>query len=82
MSIIDPLSASQLRVLRAYVLDDVPSLSPAERHDWAEATQALVDLELLQRADRGILVTPEGLAACLDIVPAELMRTEARSAAT
>ena len=80
MLIVEPLSSSESAVLRAYTVGTIPELAgPQERVEWATATQALVGRGMLERADRGILVTPEGLAACLDTSPIELMRTASRS---
>ena len=80
MLIVEPLSSSESAVLRAYTVGTIPDVAPSDRVAWATATQGLVARGLLERADRGILVSPEGLAACLDTTPIEVMRTAARSA--
>lgn len=75
MSIVDPMSAVEARVLCTYVRQSVPEVPEHERAEWAAATDALVERGMLARASRGILATPEGLAAALDMVPADVMRT-------
>lgn len=79
MSIVDPMSAIQARVLCTYVRQLPPEVPEHERAEWAAATDALVERGMLARASRGILATPEGLAAALDMVPADVMRTASRS---
>ena len=63
-----PLSHVEARVLRAYVERDTNSLSAvrgAEAAAWAEATLMLQARGFLRAHKRGMLVTPEGLAASL-----------------
>jgi hypothetical protein len=67
----EPLTAPELRMLQAYAEGDattVASLDP-----WP--LQPLADRGYVRRTKRGVLVTPEGLAALLDVVPAAIMRT-------
>ena len=71
-----PLSGIEPRVLRAYVEHDketIAAVSGAEAVAWAEATVLLKARGFLLVVDRGVLVTPEGLAAALDMFPAELL---------
>ena len=71
-----PLSGVEPRVLRAYVEQDkatIAAVSGAEAVAWAEATAVLKARGFLLVVDRGVLVTPEGLAAALDVFPAELL---------
>ena len=82
-----PLSTVEERVLRAYVEQDketiasvAASVAGAEAVAWAEATQVLKWRGFLLLVDRGMLVTPEGLAAALDIFPAELLIRKASHA--
>ena len=78
-----PLSTVEARVLRAYVEQDKETLAAvagAEALAWAEATQVLKWRGFLLLVDRGMLVTPEGLAAALDIFPAELLIRKASQA--
>lgn len=79
MCIATPLTSHEATVLNAYTLGAVPELGPQDRAAWAMATQDLVGRGMLERLDRGILVTPEGLAACLDSTPIEVMRTASQS---
>ena len=47
----------------------MPDVSaPSARVEWATTTQALVKRGFLAKTDRGVIVTPEGLAALLDTV--------------
>jgi hypothetical protein len=65
--IADPLSLAEATVLRAYAEQTPPAaVDPHERAEVALATQALIERGMLVRVDRGILVTPEGLALALD----------------
>ncbi len=80
MCIATPLTSHESAVLTAYTLGAVPDLGSQDRAAWALATQDLVGRGMLERLDRGILVTPEGLAACLDSTPIEVMQTASRSA--
>lgn len=79
MLVAQPLTIAESQVLRAYAMGAVPEPhSAAERVEWAATTRGLIAVELLARVGkRGILVTPEGLAAVLSTVPVEIMRTEA-----
>ncbi len=77
-----PLSGMEPRVMRAYVEQDketIAAVSGAEAVAWAEATAVLRARGFLLVVDRGVLVTPEGLAAALDMFPAELLVRSARS---
>jgi hypothetical protein len=67
----DTLTAPELRMLQAYAEGDAASVAALD--PWALGP--LADRGYVQRTDRGVLVTPEGLAALLDVVPAEIMRT-------
>jgi hypothetical protein len=79
-----PVSIAETTVLRAYATQALPDVSaPSLRVEWATTTQALVMRGFLAKTDRGVLVTPEGLAALLDTVDIDtVMRTAARPAAT
>ena len=78
VSISDSLSLAEATVLRAYASQTAPDAAePHERVEVARTTQGLIARGLLERVDRGILVTPEGLATLLDLVP--IMRTASRS---
>ena len=79
MCIATPLTSHESAVLNAYTLGVVPELGPQDRAEWASTTQGLLGRGMLERADRGILVTPEGLAASLDTTPIEVMRTASQS---
>lgn len=84
----EPLSETEAEVLRAYAQSDdkligeVTAKASARKYAWAKAIQSLTRRGFLQQVDRGMLVTPEGLAALLDSVPIEVMRTASQSAAT
>ena len=81
-SIVEPLSIAETTVLRAYATQTVPEVTtPSARVEWATTTQTLVKRGLLARTKRGVFTSPEGLAAILDAVPIELMRTGSRPAA-
>lgn len=81
-SIVEPLYIEEATVLRAHALGlPVDEGTPAARVAWATTTQRLTKRGLLAKTSRGIVVTPEGLAALLDAVPVELMRTGSRPAA-
>jgi hypothetical protein len=70
MPITTPFSLAETMVLKAYSTQTVPADMPQERRlEWAKATQALVRRGALLKTARGIVVTPEGLAALLDTVP-------------
>jgi hypothetical protein len=73
-----PISPVKLAVLQAYAEGRAPAPEPNAGAVIA-ATHELVGEGRLQRTERGVLVTPEGLAALLDVVPAEVMRTASRS---
>ena len=78
VSISDSLSLAEATVLRAYASQTAPDAAePHERVEVARTTQGLIARGLLERVDRGILVTPEGLATLLDLVP--IMRPASRS---
>ena len=78
VSISDSLSLAEATVLRAYASQTAPDAAePHERAEVARTTQGLIARGLLERVDRGILVTPEGLATLLDLVP--IRRTASRS---
>lgn len=70
-SLAEPLTAPELRTLQAYAEGDAAAIAGLD--PWALG--ALADRGYVQRTDRGVLVTPEGLAALLDVVPADVMRT-------
>jgi hypothetical protein len=59
----DPLSDTKSAVLRAYVDGDGERLATIDCA--ADAADRLVVRGLLQRHERGVLVTPEGVAASL-----------------
>ena len=67
----EPLTAPELRMLQAYAEGDAAALATLD--PWAR--EPLVTRGYLQPHARGMLVTPEGLAALLDVVPADVMRT-------
>ena len=73
-SIIAPLSDTETSVLRAYARNDVVALralNTAAKDGvpqlwyWAGTVEALKTRGFLQSHERGMLVTPEGLAAAL-----------------
>jgi hypothetical protein len=70
-SVAEPLTAPELRMLQAYAEGDADAVAALD--PWAR--DPLVERGYLQRHERGMLVTPEGLAALLDIMPADVMRT-------
>ena len=61
--IADPLPEPEARLLRAYVERDPAEL--AALGGQGEEMRALVQRGLLRIEDRGVLVTPEGLACAL-----------------
>lgn len=67
----EPLTAPELRMLTAYAEGDAAAV--AELDPWALGP--LTERGYVQRTERGVLVTPEGLAALLDVVPVDVMRT-------
>jgi hypothetical protein len=77
--IVAPISLADTTVLSAYATHALPDVSaPNARVEWATTTQALVKRGFLAKTDRGIVVTPEGLAALLDTVDIDtIMRTAA-----
>lgn len=79
-----PLSIANATVLCAYATQALPDVStPSARVEWTMTTQALIARGFLAKTDRGIIVTPEGLAALLDTVDIDtIMRTAGRPAAT
>jgi ribosomal protein S19E (S16A) len=84
----EPLSESEAEVLRAYAQSDdkliaeVSAKASSRKYAWEKAIQSLTRRGFIQHVDRGVLVTPEGLAALLDGVPIEVMRTASQSVAT
>jgi hypothetical protein len=76
--LVEPISPTKLAVLQAYAEGRAPAPEPSAGAVIA-ATHELVGEGRLQRTERGVLVTPEGLAALLDDVPVEVMRTASRS---
>lgn len=84
----EPLSETEAEVLRAYAQSDekligeVTAKQSARKYAWAKAIQSLTRRGFIQQVDRGMLVTPEGLAALLDSVPIEVMQTASQSVAT
>jgi hypothetical protein len=76
--LVEPISTVKLAVLQAYAEGRAPAPEPSAGAVIA-ATRELVGEGRLQRTERGVLVTPEGLAALLDDVPVEFMRTASRS---
>jgi ribosomal protein S19E (S16A) len=85
--IVEPLTETETAVLKAYAERDSEKLSEVDASEgeprvaWAIASQALVRKGFLVKHERGMLVSPEGLAALLDTVPVEVMRTASQSAA-
>lgn len=71
-----PLTPPELRTLRAYVERDTDTLVTCD----PATLDGLVERGFAQRTKRGVLVTPDGLAAVLDVVPASVMRTASQSA--
>ena len=82
MLIASPLTIASATVLRAYAMGAPLSTprDPTRPQEWASTTDNLVGAGFLSRSPRGILVTPEGLAAVLDAVPVEVMRTASPTA--
>ena len=84
----EPLNEIEAEVLRAYAQDDhkligeVSAKPSARKGAWGKAITSLKHRGFLQEVERGMLVTPEGLAALLSEVPIEVMRTASQSAAT
>ena len=74
-SLPEPLTAPELRMLQAYAEGDAETIASLD--PWALGP--LAERGYVQQTDRGVLVTPEGLAALLDVVPADLTRTAAPS---
>lgn len=84
-----PLSETEASVLGAYVHKDsdaIKAATGAAAVAWAMATQTLKHRGFLLLVDRGVLVTPEGLAAFLGEVGIEvdeaywqLIRTASRA---
>ena len=71
MLLVSSLTIADATVLRAYATSATPDLTSP--HEWASTVEALVGRGFLSRSPRGIIVTPEGLAAVLDAVPVEVM---------
>jgi hypothetical protein len=69
-SLPEPLTAPELHALQAYTEGDVAAVAALD--PWALG--ALAERGYVQRTDRGVLVTPEGLAALLDVVSTDVMR--------
>lgn len=61
--IVDPLSKTEARLLRAYVSRDAAEL--AALADQGGAMLALEARGFIERHKKGVLVTPEGAAAAL-----------------
>ena len=81
MLIASPLTIASATVLRAYAMGAaLTPRDPTRPQEWASTTDNLVGAGFLSRSPRGILVTPEGLAAVLDAVPVEVMRTASPTA--
>jgi len=84
----EPLTDSEAEVLRAYaqgdstLIESVNAKCTAQKASWGKAIASLKHRGFLQEVDRGMLMTPEGLAALLDSVPIEVMRTASLSVAT
>ena len=70
-SLPEPLSVPELRALQAYSEGDAAAVAALD--PWALGP--LAERGYVQRTDRGVLVTPEGLAALLDVLPADVTRT-------
>ena len=72
-SVVESLDGIEIAALRAYAESKLERASMYPAASVAAATEELVERGMLQRHERGVLVTPEGLAALLDT--AGLMRT-------
>jgi hypothetical protein len=59
----DPLSDTEARLLRAYVERDTAELAALAAE--GAAMLSLTDRGFVERHEKGVLVTPEGLAAAL-----------------
>ncbi len=79
-AIVDALDPIEIATLRAYAESRLELAAPYPAVHVSAATDALVERGMLQRHERGVLVTPEGLAALLDV--AGLMRTASPPGAT
>src|SRR5271154_2250009 len=76
--IVAPLSFADTTVLGAYATHALPDVSaPSARIEWTMTTQALVARGFLAKTERGVIVTPEGLAALLDTVDIDTIRRTA-----
>jgi hypothetical protein len=73
-SVVAPMSDTETALLRAYVEGDVATLG--RLGDKRQAMRSLGARGFVRETDRGMLVTPEGLAADLG----GIMRTASRSA--
>jgi hypothetical protein len=84
----EPLTEPEAEVLRAYAQGDseligtVNAKLSARKAAWSKGIVSLKHRGFLQETERGMLVTPEGLAALLDGVPIEVMRTASLSVVT
>lgn len=84
----EPLSESEAEVLRAYAQGDAELISTVNaklsprKAAWSKGIALLKHRGFLQETERGMLVTPEGLAALLDGVPIEVMRMASLSVVT
>ena len=84
----EPLSESEAEVLRAYARGDAELIASVNakistrKAAWSKSIASLRHRGFLQELDRGMLVTPEGLAALLDGVPIEVIRTASLSVVT
>lgn len=79
-SVVESLDGIEIATLRAYAESRLELAAMYPAASVAAATEELVDRGMLQRHERGVLVTPEGLAALLDT--AGLMRTASPPEAT
>lgn len=61
--VVEPLSDTEAAVLRAYVASDAEKLQAID--GATDAAERLKARGFLRRHERGMLVTPEGLAASL-----------------
>lgn len=75
-----PLSDIDVRLLKAYAEHDVDALRSFDGQLAFVRLGVLTERGFVKRTKRGVLVTPEGLAALTDAVPAQFMRTASQSA--
>lgn len=71
-SLIASLSSPEVRLLQAYAEGDANAVATCGVS--ALVLDQLRERGYVQSVDRGVLVTPEGLAALLDVVPVDIMR--------